>query len=474
MGGLDHATVAVLDMGKTNVKLSAVTADGHVLETTSTPNPVLSGPPWRHHDLQGLGDWVLCELASLCLRHPVSQFITSGHGSGGVLTGGDPDAPGGGAALPMIDYEQEVPEGLNEAYDALSGSFLDRGSATLQAATHQGRQMYWMQRAEPRKFEAARWYLNVPQYWAWRLSGVAASEHTIMGAQSHLWNVVERRFAPIVEGQGWQRLMPPLAPAWQALGPIRRSLARHHGIADTLEVHTGVHDSSANFYRYQAAGMTDLTVVSTGTWLVALADQIDPALLDEQRNMTCNSDVFGEPVGGALTMGGREFNHVAGEQARGAVSHPAVMARLVARRTMALPAFGAEGGQIRGSAGRGRIAGPPPADASERLALAVLYLALLTVNCADALGPQRAVALDGTYLQDPLYARLVAALRPSAITLENHEGYGVASGAALLCSHETRTGPVALTLGAPEPLTEIPDILAYAAEWHEFTRHIGN
>ena len=135
----DHAgRIAVLDIGKTNVKLSAVTRDGHVLETVSHPNTVLDGPPWRHHDLIGLGDWVLNALSDLCRRHPVEQVIASGHGSGGVLVGEDPDAGGDGAALPMIDYEQALPEGLDAAYAPLSGGFFDRGSAVMMAATHHG------------------------------------------------------------------------------------------------------------------------------------------------------------------------------------------------------------------------------------------------------------------------------------------------------------------------------------------------
>ena len=63
-------TVAVFDIGKTNVKLNVVTAQGEVLETLSTPNPSLDGPPYRHHDLAGLEDWLLTNLAALASRHP--------------------------------------------------------------------------------------------------------------------------------------------------------------------------------------------------------------------------------------------------------------------------------------------------------------------------------------------------------------------------------------------------------------------
>ena len=90
-------------------------------------------------------------------------------------------------------------------------------------------------------------------------------------------------------------------------------LAGRYGLPAGIKVLAGIHDSSANFYRYQAAGFDEATVVSTGTWIVALSGKTPLARLDEHRGMTCNSDVDGNPVGGALTMGGREFSHVAGD-----------------------------------------------------------------------------------------------------------------------------------------------------------------
>lgn len=405
-------TIAVLDVGKSNIKLSACTAEGEVLETLSTQNPVLPGPPWQHHDLRALNPWVMEGLAALMRRHPLAHVIASGHGSGGVLVGDDPDAGEDGCALPMIDYEQAVPPGLNEAYIPLAGDFFDRGSATMMAATHTARQMFWAERERPGEFARARWMLGVPQYWAWRLSGVAASEVTILGAQSHLWNVPQRHWAPIVAARGWQRLMPPLRPAHADLGPVRPALARRHGLGPGLRVHTGVHDSSANFFRYQAAGETDFCVVSTGTWIVAMADRIALPRLIENRGMTCNADVSGAAIGGALTMGGREYAAVAADQPGAAPTEPAVLARLIARGTMALPSFGANDGQFPGTARQGRIVGPPPEGPAERQALAVLYTALLAVTCADMLDPERRILLDGSFLRDPAFAALVAHFAP--------------------------------------------------------------
>ncbi|MCU0911453.1 MAG: FGGY family carbohydrate kinase [Rhodobacteraceae bacterium] len=468
--GAGPGEVAVLDIGKTNLKLCVADRDGAVIETVSTANAVRTGPPWRHHDLAALAPWVGATLADLSRRHPLRVVVPVGHGSGGVLTGSDPDAggpglEGTGAALPMIDYEDDFPKALDAEYRAQAGTFEDRGSPVMMASTHAARQLLRMQAEAPDAVAGAAHYLNVAQYWAWWLSGVPASEHTAMGAQSHLWNVPQRRFAPIVARHGWARLIPPFRPAWQALGPVRPALAGRFGLPAGLTVLTGAHDSSANFYRYRAGGLSDFTLVSTGTWIVALSAEAPVANLGEARGMTINADMAGAPVGGALAMGGREFAAVAGPGWRGARADPRALARIVARGTMALPSFGANEGQFPGSAGRGRIAGPPPQGQDERTALAVLYGALLTVACAEALGGGACLVLDGTFLQEPLYAPLVAALRPGRPTRVSHDPAGVAAGAALLAGHEARTAPVPLALDAPPDLPPLRGLDRYAAAW---------
>lgn len=468
------ATVAVLDVGKTNVKLNAVTASGTILETLSVANPVLEDGPWRHHDLETLSDWVFGTLAGLAKRHPLLTFVSAGHGSGGVLAGPDPDA-GDGTALPMIDYEQALPDDIRKRYADLSGSFFDRGSAMMHGATHHARQMFWMQHADPQGFSRARWFFGVPQYWAWRMSGVAVSEATVLGAQSHLWNVAERHWSPIVASQGWKNLLPPFAKAWETVGTIRPTLAKRHGLPLDIKVLAGIHDSSANFYRYQAAGFDEATVVSTGTWIVALSGKTPLDRLDEHRGMTCNSDVDGNPIGGALTMGGREFTHVAGRDDAHLNADATLVSRMIGQGTMALPSFGDDDGLFPGSTGKGHITGPHPADAAERKALAVLYTALLTVECLDALGSSGRVILDGSFLRDPLYAALVAALRPQGDTVSNLDTYGVASGTALLASHGTRQARAAIALEKP-PVFDHPsaDLAAYARRWQAAARQATN
>ena len=228
-------------------------------------------------------------------------------------------------------------------------------------------------------------------------------------------------------------------------------------------MHLGAHDSSANAYRYLAAGRGDLMVVSTGTWIVALAGGVPMARLDEGLGMTINADLEGRPVGGALAMGGRAFSLIAGER-DGRPTDIEALARLVARGTMAVPTWGEQDGPFPGTAGRGRVEGPPPEGPAERLALAVLHVALLTVTLVDRLDADRAVVLDGSFLSEPLFAPLVAALRPGRETLESPEPYGVAAGAALIAGHLSRRGPAEVPLRAARPAV-VPGLEDYARRW---------
>ncbi|RIX98483.1 carbohydrate kinase [Aureimonas flava] len=450
------STVAVFDVGKTNVKLFAATAQGAILEELSAPNRVVDGPPYRHHDLAALEDWLLAGLAELGRRHAIEAVVACSHGSGGVLVEAD------GAALPMIDYEQDPPSGLAGDYAAMAGPFRERGSAVMLGSAHLARQMLWLERGWPEVFARAKAFLALPQYWAFRLSGVLASEVTSLAAQSHLWSGADARPARLVAERGWGRLLPPLRPAFETLGPLRPAIARRCGLRPDTRVVCGIHDSSANFYRYQAAGLQDLTVVSTGTWIVALTDHAGVDLDRETPGLSCNADVRGRPVPGMLTMGGREFASVVGEHAGPATRD--ALRRIVGSGTMALPSFGADDGLFPGTARRGHVRGPLAGDPSVRFTLGLLYAAMLANRCLRALPPSRTVVLDGGLVRDPLFGAILAALNPTARVLVNRDAHGTATGAALIAGHEARRGPAPLAVEAPD-VSGLPDLPSYWSRW---------
>jgi sugar (pentulose or hexulose) kinase len=458
--------VAVLDIGKSNVKLSAVTEDGAVLETLSTPNISIDGPPYRHPDLDELEDWVLSGLRQLAGRHTLTTVVVSGHGSAGVLV--DNEA----AIMPVIDYEQTPPASVTEAYKLEAGRYEERGSPIMHGATHQARQMLWLESEYPQQFARAKWYLGLPQYWAFRLSGVAVSEVTVLAAQSHLWDTPRRRFSRIVERRGWQRLMPPVVPAYHRIGAIKPELAARHRLPPDFAILAGIHDSSANHYRYRAAGLRQATILSTGTWIVGLSTRFDPGALREDLGMTCNADVDGNPVAGALTMAGREFVHVAGDGVN-TTAHADMIAEIVSNGIYTVPSFCNDDGLFPGSAGKGHVLGQQPAGPEARRALALLHTALLADACLDALEARGQLVLDGSFMRDSLFPALVTTLRPNCETLNNLDADGIAAGSALLASHQTRKEPAPIALEEPTPL-KIEGLHEYRSRWRELANRQSN
>ena len=198
--------VAVLDHGKSNVKLFVCSKFGNVLDSRSIPNVSLDGANCRFTYLEGLNEWVFSTLAELSQTHSIGNIIVSAHGSAGVLVGNRNELLGYGALIPMIDYEQQLPEDIASAYENIKGSYLDRGVVMKMGASHVARQLFWMETIMPKVVQCARWFLCLPQYWAWLLRGVATSEFTILGAQSHLWNVSKSCWARIVKERNWERL----------------------------------------------------------------------------------------------------------------------------------------------------------------------------------------------------------------------------------------------------------------------------
>ncbi|MQB41475.1 FGGY-family carbohydrate kinase [Rhizobium sp. ICMP 5592] len=448
-------TIAVFDIGKTNIKLSVTDEAGRLIETLSTPNAVHGGPPYRHHDLAAIEAWLLDGLATLASRRGITAIVCTAHGSGGVLVNDE------GPAMPMIDYEQAVPAEIDREYREIAGSFRERGSAVMLGAAHLARQMLWLERGWPDAFARARHFLATPQYWAWRLSGVAASEVTSLAAQSHLWCSADARPARLIEERNWQRLIPPLRPAWSRLADIKPEISRRTGLKPTTAILCGIHDSSANFYQYQAAGLSDVTVVSTGTWIVAISDRSGPDFDIEGAGLCCNADIEAKPLPGMLTMGGREFAMVARDDDR--PTNADNLARLIETRTMALPSFGGDDGLFPGTSRKGRLTGPLANQRDLRHALALLYTALLTDRCLQ-LVQTSTVILDGSFARDPLYGALIAALNPDRRVFVNADQYGTATGAALLASHEARQAPAPLSLKMATPFLH-PALDEYREHW---------
>jgi sugar (pentulose or hexulose) kinase len=446
-------SVAVLDIGKTNLKLVVVDAAGRTLHHASRPNLPLAGPPYPHADVEGILGWCLEALAATPDRAAIDTLVPVTHGCCAALVADDQ------LALPVLDYEHDGPDATGAAFASAADPFAESRSPTLPLGFTLGRQIYWQARTFPKPFGRVTDILMYPQYWAWRLTGVKAAEVTSLGCHTGLWRPAARTYSRLVEREGWLTRMPPLRPAWAPLGPPLSTIAAATGLSPDCRVLCGVHDSNASYLAHLATRRAPFAVLSSGTWLIVMAASADLARLDAARDMLANVDVNGDPVPTARFMGGREFAAVAGPDSSGVQPDLAVASRLIARGTMALPSFAPESGPFIGRTGS--LVGPPPDGPAERVALASLYNALVADLMLELLGAKGPRIVEGPFAGNPVFLAALAGLQPDWPVIASTDASGTSAGAALLAAWP----PKAPAAGEGPGAKALLQLATYRAAW---------
>jgi len=454
--------IAVIDLGKTNLKLVLVCPErGRALGAERSDNRPRPGPPYPHADSDAIMAGLVSGLAAAAGRFDIQAIVPCAYGSTAALVDPERGPDGDGLVLPVMDYEAEPPADLARTYAAAAPPFGEVYAPTNPAGLTLARQLWWQESAWPEAFARTRAILPWAQYWTWRLTGTLASEITSLGAQTHLWAPREGRFSSLARERGWNRLFPPIRPAGSAAGPLRPDLAARTGVAPGTPVLVGVHDSNANYLRYRRAGLERFTLLSTGTWLITFDPTTPLDRLDPARDTCSNTDTEGRTVATSRFMAGREYALIAGDAA-GVPAGDGDVAAVLRAGTLALPSFTDSGGPCPGTGGRGRIEGPAPATAAERAALATLYCALMSSLALDAVGAGSNLIVDGGFAENPLYARLIGALRPGSRVRVSAERDGPAIGAACLAGPEDAV--LSLDLAEAPPI-DLPGLAAYAERW---------
>lgn len=446
--------IAVIDVGKTNAKLALV--DGERLEEVAVvtrPNAVLPGLPWPHYDLEGHWDFFLEHLGAFQRSHGIDAISVTTHGATVVLLAED-----GSLAAPLLDYEHEGPDEVSAAYDAIRPDFEETGSPRLPVGLNFGAQLHWLLARDPGLAERTAHILTYPQYWGYRLTGALASDLCSLGCHSDLWSPRAGEWSSLAGKLGiTEKLAPPLLPSAK-LGTLLPDVAAKCGLSADLPVLCGIHDSNASLLPHLSGRKGSFAVVSTGTWVIAMAVRGNTLALDPARDTLMNVNALGEPCPSARFMGGREYELI--RDGSDAAPGEADRARVLGERIMLLPAVVSGSGPFAGQ--EHRWTSPPQGD-GERIFALSLYLALMTRSCLDLIGASGPVIVEGPFARNPDYLAMLAALSPEGV--ENAaSATGTSIGAALLFAEDTP--PVATT---PVAAPEDGQFADYAREW----RHLA-
>lgn len=452
--------IAVVDVGFTNTKIALFTSDCELVAERKIASRHVEGPPYRHIDPEPMVALCREALPELDRMLPIDAIVPTAHGAALAVLASD-----GSLALPVMDYTSEPPAAIAAAYREIAPPFSETYCMLLPMALTHGLQLYWQQQAWPEAFARATTVIPWIQYVGFRLCGHAVSEISSLSCQTHLMDTRRQQPSSLVKRQGWTHLFPPMAKAWETIGALTADF-RGENFRGRGLVLGGVHDSTANYMRYVAAGFDGFTLVSTGTWSIAFDNGTPLDMLVEERDTNTNTDVLGRTVACSRFFGGREFEVLASGAPPEAAALMAVE-RLAADGTMALPSFTDSGGPVPQSGNRGRISGAEPATDGDRASLASLYCALMVSEQLDAIASRGTIIVDGPFAQNRVLMAVLAALRPNQAIKTSALRDGTTAGAATLALIDSGRLPVirlALSDVTPAPVAGLRD---YHAQWRQ-------
>ena len=240
------------------------------------------------------------------------------------------------------------------------------------------------------------------------------------------------------------------------LGAILPAVAAATGLGADTPVTCGIHDSNASLLPHLGAHETPFTILSTGTWAIAMTVGGDTGRLDPARDSLANVDAFGRAVPTARFMGGREFDLLVPE-----IVEPDTddVARVIAGDIRVQPSFMPGVGPFPGANGHWTR---EPATAAERTAAASLYLALMTRTCLDLCGLGREIIIEGPLARNRLFGQALARLTKVPVRAS-----GDATGTSLGASMLFGAGKVQEISGLACSPLDMPGFDAYAQRWRD-------
>lgn len=437
--------VAVIDIGKTNVKLALVDRAAMAeVAVLTRPNVVLPGPPYPHFDTDGIWAFLLAGLAQYQTSHGIDGISITTHGACAALLAED-----GSLATPVLDYEHDGPAQTAAEYDALRPEFAVTGSPRLGMGLNLGAQLHWLFARDTELLGRVQSVVTWPQYWGFKLTGATACDVSSLGCHTDLWEPGAGRFSGLVDRLGLGgKIAPPRRPN-EVLGALLPEVAAVTGISVGTPVVCGIHDSNASLLPHLLTQTGPFAVVSTGTWVVCMAVSGSAAVMDSARDVLMNVAADGRAVPSARFMGGREYELV--RAGRAAVTTPADETKVLALGLMLRPSV-ADGGPFPACRIGWSHAPHGFSDGAQEVALA-FYLALMTAECLLLTGAIGPVIVEGPFAANAPYCRMLSAACGRQV-LRAQSQTGTSIGAALLFGAPDKS----LAL---EPTVQAADAVAY-------------
>ena len=405
----------VLDIGKTNVKLTFVDSrNNKTIKFFTTKQKNIYRHGIKILNSNSIFEWALKKITYIGRKHNLDKFVCTAHGTSIALISYDDKE-----LLACTDYEYKFDKLFN-SYKKIAPKFNESFSPFLENGLNIGQQIYYLYKRKQKLIKETKYILNYPQYIVWKLTSGFSSEISYVGCHTHLWDFKRNKLSSFVKKIKLEKKFPKIRKAWDTIG--QRKIGESN-----LKIINGIHDSNASYLYFKNSDIKNFTLVSTGTWYIIFNQKTPLKNLNPSLDMLANIDVFGKPVPTMRFMGGREYDHLMGvfkiSNKTRAIKNFSFHDYLI------YPSYASGGGFSINKINIGFYEG---LNKGQIYYLICLYISFVINFCLNQMKSSNTIILDGPITKNITIMKILSSLRKKQIVLKNKREIGTTLGATNL------------------------------------------
>ena len=405
----------VLDIGKTNVKLTFVDSiNNKTIKFFTTKQKNIYRHGIKILNSNSIFEWALKKITYIGRKHNLDKFVCTAHGTSIALISYDDKE-----LLACTDYEYKFDKLFN-SYKKIAPKFNESFSPFLENGLNIGQQIYYLYKKKQKLIKETKYILNYPQYIVWKLTSGFSSEISYVGCHTHLWDFKRNKLSSFVKKIKLEKKFPKIRKAWDTIG--QRKIGESN-----LKIINGIHDSNASYLYFKNSDIKNFTLVSTGTWYIIFNQKTPLKNLNPSLDMLANIDVFGKPVPTMRFMGGREYDHLMGvfkiSNKTRAIKNFSFHDYLI------YPSYASGGGFSINKINIGFYEG---LNKGQIYYLICLYISFVINFCLNQMKSSNTIILDGPITKNITIMKILSSLRKKQIVLKNKREIGTTLGATNL------------------------------------------
>lgn len=416
--------IAVIDVGKTNIKVALVNLElFEEQKIVSIPNESVYSGQLLTFNTEFIWEFICNSLKELSASIQIEGIGVTTHGAAAVLIMKD------GTYAEPLDYEDPTIDSIAGEYSKIRPHFEETGSPHLAGGLNIGSQLYLQFKLVPKLREKLLHIVTYPQFWGWKLTGKFATDFTSLGCHTDLWSPKNRDFSTLVKILKIDGKIPFPKKPNEFLGNLSLPTIDNDKIS-RIPVSVGIHDSNASLVPHLYSQTTPFSVISTGTWVVVLSVGGKKIQLDPARDTLLNVNLFGKETPSARFMGGREYEIEAGDKLPEHKDHE----KMFEDGLILLPSIINDVGPFQKCNPRWEPY-VPEQNSGLRNLVTSYYLAMITCECLEQIGHIGKIILEGPFTKNRHFMNMLSVMTETKI-LVSKSATGTTIGTSMLFLNE--------------------------------------